>query len=161
MGWLIKGVVLLKGHPLSLGFPLWVVLLLEDTNWEVSQEELDLWWSWVLRSWPCTIIFFFFLSPFFLSISWSPDLVIPRSLDYCITWLLSWAPMCQHPIVSFSCITDLYFTLTRIDSYLLDLFWLLSDSYLTPMYYCSLSDLYSLLFSPLSHLVMVAAPKCI
>jgi len=45
MGWVMKGVVLLKVRPLSLGFPLWVVLLLEGTNWEVSQEELDLWWS--------------------------------------------------------------------------------------------------------------------
>jgi len=44
-GWVTKGVVLLKGHPLSFGFPLWVVLLLEGTNWEVSQEELDLWQS--------------------------------------------------------------------------------------------------------------------
>ena len=41
----IKGVVLLKGRPLLLGFPLWVVLLLEGTNWEVSREELDLWQS--------------------------------------------------------------------------------------------------------------------
>jgi len=44
-GWAIKGVVLLKDHSLSLGFPLWVVLLLEGTNWDVSQEELDLWQS--------------------------------------------------------------------------------------------------------------------
>ena len=44
-GWVRKGVVLLKGHPLSLGFPLWVVLLLEGMNWEVSWEELDLWRS--------------------------------------------------------------------------------------------------------------------
>jgi len=44
-GRVIKGAVLLKGHPLSLGFPLWVVLSLEGTNWDVSQEELDLWWS--------------------------------------------------------------------------------------------------------------------
>jgi len=41
----IIGVVLLKDCPLSLGFPLWVVLLLEGTNWDVSQEELDLWRS--------------------------------------------------------------------------------------------------------------------
>jgi len=41
----MKGVVLLKGHPLSLGFPLWVVLLLEGMDWDVSQEELDLWQS--------------------------------------------------------------------------------------------------------------------
>jgi len=45
MGQVTKGVVLLKGHPLSLGFPLWVVLLLEGMNWEVSWEELDLWRS--------------------------------------------------------------------------------------------------------------------
>jgi len=44
-GQVIKGVVLLNDRPLSLGFPLWVVLLLEGTNWDVSQEELDLWWS--------------------------------------------------------------------------------------------------------------------
>jgi len=44
-GWVIKGAVLLKGHPLSLGFPLWVVLLLEGMNWDVSWEELDLWRS--------------------------------------------------------------------------------------------------------------------
>jgi len=44
-GQFIKGVVLLKGHPLSLGFPLWVVLSLEGMNWEVSWEELDLWQS--------------------------------------------------------------------------------------------------------------------
>jgi len=41
----MKGVVLLKDRPLSLGFPLWVVLLLEGTNWDVSWEELDLWQS--------------------------------------------------------------------------------------------------------------------
>jgi len=45
MGRVIKGAVLLKGCPLSLGFPLWMVLLLEGTNWDVSWEELDLWWS--------------------------------------------------------------------------------------------------------------------
>jgi len=45
MGWVTKGVVLLKGRPLSFGFPLWVVLLLEGTHWGVSQEELDLWQS--------------------------------------------------------------------------------------------------------------------
>jgi len=45
MGWVIKGVVLLKDHPLSFGFPLWVVLSLEGMNWGVSQEELDLWRS--------------------------------------------------------------------------------------------------------------------
>jgi len=45
MGWVTKGVVLLNDRPLLLGFPLWVVLLLEGTNWEVSQEELDLWRS--------------------------------------------------------------------------------------------------------------------
>jgi len=44
-GWVMKGVVLLKGRPLSLGFPLWVVLSLEGTNWDVSWEELDLWRS--------------------------------------------------------------------------------------------------------------------
>ena len=44
-GWVMKGAVLLKGCPLLFGFPLWVVLLLEGTNWEVSWEELDLWWS--------------------------------------------------------------------------------------------------------------------
>jgi len=44
-GWVMKGVVLLKDRPLLLGFPLWVVLLLEGTNWDVSQEELDLWQS--------------------------------------------------------------------------------------------------------------------
>ena len=32
MGQVIKGVVLLKACPLSFGFPLWVVLLLEGTN---------------------------------------------------------------------------------------------------------------------------------
>jgi len=41
----IKGVVLLKDCPLSLGFPLWVVLSLEGTNWDVSWKELDLWRS--------------------------------------------------------------------------------------------------------------------
>jgi len=41
----MKGAVLLKGRPLSLGFPLWVVLSLEGMNWGVSQEELDLWRS--------------------------------------------------------------------------------------------------------------------
>jgi len=46
MGQVIKGVVLLKGCPLLLGFPLWVVLLLEGMNWDVSWEELDLWRSW-------------------------------------------------------------------------------------------------------------------
>ena len=45
MGLVIKGVTLLSGRPLSFGCPLWVVLLLEGTNWEVSWEELDLWWS--------------------------------------------------------------------------------------------------------------------
>ena len=45
MGQVMKGVVLLSGRPLSLGVPLWVVLLLEGTNWDVSQEELDLWQS--------------------------------------------------------------------------------------------------------------------
>jgi len=45
MGQLIKGVVLLKDRPLLLGFPLWVVLSLEGINWNVSQEELDLWRS--------------------------------------------------------------------------------------------------------------------
>jgi len=45
MGRFIKGVVLLKDCPLSLGFPLWVVLSLEGMNWDVSWEELDLWWS--------------------------------------------------------------------------------------------------------------------
>jgi len=44
-GQVIKGVVLLRGHPHSLGFPLWVVLSLEGTNWDVSWEELDLWQS--------------------------------------------------------------------------------------------------------------------
>jgi len=44
-GQLMKGVVLLKDHPLSFGCPLWVVLLLEGTNWDVSWEELDLWQS--------------------------------------------------------------------------------------------------------------------
>ena len=44
-GRVIKGAVLLKGRPLSLGFPLWVVLSLEGTNWDVSWEELDLWRS--------------------------------------------------------------------------------------------------------------------
>jgi len=45
MGRVIKEVVLLSGHPLLLGFPLWVVLLLEGMNWDISWEELDLWWS--------------------------------------------------------------------------------------------------------------------
>jgi len=45
MGWAIKGVVLLEGRPLLLGFPLWIVLLLEGTNWGVCREELDLWRS--------------------------------------------------------------------------------------------------------------------
>jgi len=45
MGRAIKGAVLLKDCPLSLGFPLWVVLSLEGTNWDVSREELDLWRS--------------------------------------------------------------------------------------------------------------------
>jgi len=45
MGRVIKGVVLLKDHPLSFGFPLWVVLSLEGMNWGISQEELDLWRS--------------------------------------------------------------------------------------------------------------------
>jgi len=44
-GRVTKGVTLLSGRPLSFGFPLWVVLLLEGTNWDVSREELDLWWS--------------------------------------------------------------------------------------------------------------------
>jgi len=44
-GRVIKGVTLLSGHPLSFGCPLWVVLLLEGMNWDVSQEELDLWQS--------------------------------------------------------------------------------------------------------------------
>jgi len=35
----------LNSRPLLFGFPLWVVLLLEGMNWEVSQEELDLWQS--------------------------------------------------------------------------------------------------------------------
>jgi len=41
----MKGVTLLSGRPLSFGCPLWVVLLLEGTNWDVSWEELDLWRS--------------------------------------------------------------------------------------------------------------------
>jgi len=45
MGQVMKGVVLLSGHPLLLGVPLWVVLLLEGTNWDVSWKELDLWQS--------------------------------------------------------------------------------------------------------------------
>ena len=45
IGRVVKGVVLLKGHPLSFGFPLWVVLLLEGMNWDVSWKELDLWRS--------------------------------------------------------------------------------------------------------------------
>jgi len=44
-GWVTKGVTLLSGHPLLFGCPLWVVLSLEGTNWDVSREELDLWWS--------------------------------------------------------------------------------------------------------------------
>ena len=44
-GQVIKGAVLLRARPLSLGFPLWVVLSLEGTNWDVSWEELDLWQS--------------------------------------------------------------------------------------------------------------------
>jgi len=44
-GLVTKGVTLLSSRPLLLGFPLWVVLLLEGTNWEVSREELDLWRS--------------------------------------------------------------------------------------------------------------------
>jgi len=44
-GLVIKGAILLKGRPLLLGLPLWVVLLLEGTNWDVSWEELDLWQS--------------------------------------------------------------------------------------------------------------------
>jgi len=41
----MKGVTLLSGWPLLFGCSLWVVLLLEGTNWDVSWEELDLWWS--------------------------------------------------------------------------------------------------------------------
>jgi len=44
-GQVTKGVTLLSGRPLLLGFPLWVVLSLEGMNWEVSREELDLWRS--------------------------------------------------------------------------------------------------------------------
>jgi len=44
-GWVIKGGTLLSGRPLSFGCPLWVVHLLEGTNWDVSWEELDLWQS--------------------------------------------------------------------------------------------------------------------
>jgi len=44
-GRVIKGVTLLSGHPLSFGCSLWVFLSLEGTNWDVSWEELDLWWS--------------------------------------------------------------------------------------------------------------------
>jgi len=44
-GRVIKGGTLLSGHPLSFGCPLWIVLLLEGTNWNVSREELDLWRS--------------------------------------------------------------------------------------------------------------------
>jgi len=44
-GWPTKGRTLLNNHPLSFGFPLSVVLLLEGMNWEVSWEELDLWQS--------------------------------------------------------------------------------------------------------------------
>jgi len=44
-GRVTKGVTLLRGRPLLFGCPLWVVLLLEGTNWDVSWEELDLWWS--------------------------------------------------------------------------------------------------------------------
>jgi len=39
MGQLIKGVVLLKDRPLLLGFPLWVVLSLEDT---VAQKTVPM-----------------------------------------------------------------------------------------------------------------------
>jgi len=45
MGQVKKGAVLLKGHPLSFGCPLWVFCSLEGTNWGVSREELDLWRS--------------------------------------------------------------------------------------------------------------------
>jgi len=44
-GQVTKGATLLSSCPLSFGFPLWAVLLLEGTNWDVSWEELDLWWS--------------------------------------------------------------------------------------------------------------------
>jgi len=44
-GQVTKGVTLLSGCPLSFGCPLWVVLLLEGMNWDVSREELDLWQS--------------------------------------------------------------------------------------------------------------------
>ena len=44
-GQVMKGVTLLSGRPLSFGCPLWVVLLLEGMNWDVSWEELDLWRS--------------------------------------------------------------------------------------------------------------------
>jgi len=44
-GRVTNGVVLLKGRPLSFGCPLWVFCSLEGTNWDVSREELDLWWS--------------------------------------------------------------------------------------------------------------------
>jgi len=35
-GRVIKGVVLLSSCPLLLEFPLWVVLLLEGMNWDIS-----------------------------------------------------------------------------------------------------------------------------
>jgi len=44
-GQVTKGVTLLSGRPLLFGCPLWVVLSLEGTNWDVSWEELDLWRS--------------------------------------------------------------------------------------------------------------------
>jgi len=44
-GRVTKGGTLLSGHPLSFGCSLWVVLLLEGINWDVSWEELDLWQS--------------------------------------------------------------------------------------------------------------------
>ena len=103
-----------------------------------------------------------FSSPFlFLSIPRSPDPVIPRSPDYYITWLLSWAPMCRYPIVSLSWYN--WLPLTRIVTWLpLTPSWLLitpNDSY--PSIWLTLTpfDSYVLLFPPLSLLVMVAAPK--
>jgi len=44
-GQFIKGQTLLSSHPLLFGFPLSGALLLQGTNWDVSQEELDLWQS--------------------------------------------------------------------------------------------------------------------
>jgi len=42
-GRVTNGGTLLSGCPLSFGFPLGVVLLLEGMNWDVSWEVLDLW----------------------------------------------------------------------------------------------------------------------